>query len=239
MSVRFRDRAALLGETLVCADLHAGKDRTANVELPLGERENLLGRTRDLLERFEPAEVVFAGDVLHSFDRLPAAARETLSALRQTISEAGSDLVVLGGNHDTMLDTLWPGDVRAEYEIGPLAWPWADGAERSVVACHGHVEPAADADCYVIGHDHPTITIEGRKWHCYLYGESAYRGADVLVLPAFSHLVEGVSINRRFGTSALDSPLISDLGQFRPIVWDEGSDETRSFPPLSEFRRLL
>lgn len=238
MQPSFRDRALVLGGTLLCADLHVGKGRAANVDLPLGERDDLVDRLDALLADVAPERVVFAGDVLHSFDRVPADAEGTLTALVRTVRDAGADLVVVRGNHDTMLDTLWSGPVHDEYELRGVPGVGPDGS-GTVVVCHGHHEPAADADCYVVGHDHPTITIEGQKWHCYLHGEGVYRGADVFVLPSFSHLVEGVSINRRYGTADLTSPLITDLDSFRPVVRDEGAAETRRFPPLGEFRDLL
>ena len=65
-----------------------------------------------------------------------------------------------------------------------------------------------------------------------------YASADVLMLPAFTRLAAGVPVN---GPSARDfqSPLVTDLEGFRPIVRDEASDETLWFPPLDEFRSML
>lgn len=37
------------------------------MELPLGEHEDVTGRFAALVERFDPEEVVIAGDLLHSF----------------------------------------------------------------------------------------------------------------------------------------------------------------------------
>jgi hypothetical protein len=246
MEATLRDRAVLLGDTLVCADLHVGKARASNVEAPLGERDHLLDRLGTLLDRYDPAEVVVAGDFLHSFDRVPSDVRETVTALERRVRDAGAGLVVTPGNHDSMLDTVWQGPTEAEFVLAGVP-AVVDGVESTAgsdadgrtVVCHGHAEPEADADCYVVGHDHPAITIEGQKWHCYLYAPDAYRGAAVLVLPAFTHLAGGVSINRRRGTADLTSPLIADLDRFQPIVRDEEADETRAFPPLGEFRDLL
>lgn len=248
MEATLRDRAVLLGDTLVCADLHVGKAADSNVELPLGERDHLLERVGALLDRYDPGEVVVAGDFLHSFDRVPADVQGTATALAGRVRDTGARLVVTPGNHDSMLDSVWQGRTESEYVL-PGVPTVVDGAEASggldadddarTVVCHGHAEPATDADCYVIGHDHPAITIEGKKWHCYLYAADAYRGAAVLVLPAFTHLAGGVSVNQRRGTATLTSPLITDLDRFQPIVRDEDADETRAFPPLGEFRELL
>jgi hypothetical protein len=249
MNAAFRDRAVLLGETLVLADLHAGKVASSNVEVSLGEGDHLRERLAALLDRYDPAEVVFAGDLLHSFDRVPTTATGTVSALVTLVREAGAEPIVTPGNHDTMLETVWDGVTEHEYDLGTVPLPFGEGGadlganadqrERHTVVCHGHAEPATDAACYVVGHDHPTITIEGQKWHCYLFGAGAYRGADVLMLPAFTHTVAGVSIAGRRGTANLQSPLVDDLDRFRPVVRDEDADATRVFPPLGEFRELL
>lgn len=246
MDATLRDRAVLLGETLVCADLHVGKARASTVELPLGEREHLLDRLGALLDRYDPGEVVVAGDFLHSFDRVPSDARETVTALERRVRDAGARLVVTPGNHDSMLDAVWQGPTETEYVLSgvPAVVEAVDATAEGendgrTVVCHGHADPETEADCYVIGHDHPAITVEGQKWHCYLYAPEVYRGAAVLVLPAFTELAGGVSINRRRGTATLTSPLITDLDRFQPIVRDEEADETRAFPPLGEFRELL
>jgi len=242
MDAAFRDRALLLDETLVLADLHVGKVATSNVEIPLDEGEHLRERLSALLDQHDPGEVVFAGDLLHSFSRVPTRATTTISALKAVVRDAGARPVVTPGNHDTMLDSVWQGPTDGEYDLGTVSLPETlvdAGTDRHTVVCHGHAEPATEAEWYVIGHDHPTITIEGQKWHCSLFGEGVYDGSDVLVLPAFTHAVKGVSINRRRGTADLNSPLIDDLDQFRPVVRDEDAGTTRVFPPLGEFRELL
>lgn len=226
--IEFRDRAVYLpgSATLVLADVHLGKDATSNVEMRLGEHEDVTGRFADLVERFDPDEVVFAGDLLHSFSTLPRGVMETLSGLRTTAREAGVEVTVTPGNHDTMLGDLWKGPTESEHRVGD----W--------LVTHGHEEPESVADGYLVGHDHPAIEIEGQRRPCYLYGEGVYRGADVLMLPAFTRLAAGTPVNgARSGD--LMSPLARRVGTFRPLVRDEAADETLSFPPLSEFRSLL
>ena len=226
----FVGRAAYLpvSDALVLADLHAGRDATSNVTVPLGERADLLDRLAALLDRFSPGTVVLAGDVLHAFTHLPEDAAGTVADLESLVSDRGSDPVFVRGNHDGHLDSL--GDAVDEHRL-------ADGT----VVCHGHEAPEFDAPRYVVGHDHPAIVIEGRKHPCALYGPGAYRGADVLMLPAFTRLAAGVTINR-MRSRDFASPLIREgagIDGFRPLVHDENTGETLEFPPLGEFRRLL
>jgi metallophosphoesterase superfamily enzyme len=232
MDVTFRDRAVRLGETLVVADLHLGKGAASAVEFPLGADADVVGRFEDLLERFDPAEVVLAGDVLHSFDYVPDGVAETVGSLTDAARDAGARPVMIEGNHDTMLGSVWSGRVHDEYRVD------ADGTD--VLVCHGHEEPDGTAERYVIGHDHPMIEIEGRKRPCLLDGRGVYRESDVLVVPPFNRLVEGVSVNGRIGAARPHlSPLVTRVAQFRPLVYDETADETLEFPPLGQFDRML
>ncbi|MFC6726746.1 metallophosphoesterase, partial [Halobium palmae] len=98
--------------------------------------------------------------------------------------------------------------------------------------------PTEPPRLYVVGHDHPAIEIEGQKRPCFLYGPGVYRGADVLVLPAFNRLARGVTVNGRWG-SDFQSPLLSRVNEFRPVVYDTDSQETLEFPPLGKLRRML
>lgn len=227
-----RDRAAYIpdADALVCADLHVGRDATSNVEVRLGEHEDLTDRFAALLERYRPDEAVLAGDLLHSFDRLPTGAAETLQRLQNTADAVGCRVVVTPGNHDTMLETLWDGERSSFHRL----------RGTGVVVAHGHdeLEVDGDVDTYVVGHDHPVIEIEGARRPCYLYGTSQHDGCDVLMLPSFSRLPAGVAVNDMTSRD-FQSPFVRNADALRPIVRDEGGDTTHEFPPLGEFRRHL
>lgn len=224
--VTVRDRAALVEDVLVVADLHVGRGTASNVELPVGDGSDMVERFEALCRRFDPREVVVAGDFLHSFDTVPRLVEETVSGLRAAARDADVRLVVTPGNHDTMLDAIWSGPVEREYRVG------------ETIICHGDVEPEGDAQRYVIGHDHPAIVIEGQKRPCYLAGDGVYQGSDLLVLPSFNRLVSGVTVNEMSGADFM-SPLVRDPDALAPIVRDEDTDETFTFPPLGEFRHQL
>lgn len=228
MEVELRDRAAYLPgpETLVLSDLHLGKDAASNVDLPLGEHADITERVGTLVDAFDPGTVVVAGDLLHSFDALPRGVVESVGAIERAAAAAGADLVVTPGNHDSLLGQVWTGATADEHAAGD----W--------VVAHGHEAPEGDAAGYVVGHDHPTISVEGQRRPCYLWGPGAYRGADVLVLPSFTKLAAGVEVNEMHAGD-FQTPLVLDADAFRPIVWDEAAGETLAFPPLGEFRGLL
>lgn len=225
--VAFGRRAAYLpaADALVFADVHAGRDAASDVALPLGEREDLLDRLGDHLDRFEPGRVVLAGDLLHVHGSVPDGVRDTVDAIVAAVDDAGAALDVLAGNHDTMLDAVGV-DAADSVELG-------DGT----VVCHGHEEPPVGAARYVVGHQHPAVEIEGRRHPCFLYGPGQYgEDGDVLVLPAFTRLAAGTPVETLSEGTAV-SPLLADPSAYRPVVVSEG--EALAFPALGDLRGLL
>ncbi|MFC6973957.1 metallophosphoesterase [Halomicroarcula sp. GCM10025709] len=222
----FDDRAVVLDGTLVVADLHVGRGTGGSLELPVGSNTELVERFTSLVDRHDPERVVVAGDLLHSFQTVPRPVDDTVAGFERACREAGARLVVVPGNHDTMLDAVWDGPTEAAARIG------------DTVVCHGHEEPPEQGDRYVIGHDHPTIEIEGQRRPCYLVGADQYRGSEVLMVPSFNALNAGVVVNE-MRAGDFQSPLVTDTDELEPIVWDEQGRETLSFPPLGEFRRML
>jgi len=226
MELAYRDRALFLGDVLVLADLHVGKGATANLEIPVGDNADMTERFEALVRDGDVSAVVVAGDFLHSFGSIPRTVEETVREFTRIGEEQDVEIVVTPGNHDPMIESLWEGPIQREYRVG------------DTVVLHGHETPDADADRYVVGHDHPTIVIEGQRRPCYLYGEDVFRGADVLMLPSFNRLVRGVRVNGMYADDFM-SPLVRRAEAFRPVVRDEDGDETLEFPPLGEFRRML
>ena len=225
--IEYLDRAVYLPtvETLIVADLHVGRAATSDVELPMGEKSDLLDRLRALVETVEPERVVVAGDVLHSFSSVPYGVPDTLSTIETTIVESGTELVLIAGNHDTILPDVVEVAIEDSVEL-----------EDGTVVHHGHELPEVEAPRYVIGHEHPAIVIEGDRHPCFLEGMGQWNGAKVVVLPAFSRFAKGTVINT-METADVMSPLLSDLDACRPVV--RSSDKSLSFPPLGEIRSLL
>ncbi|MFC7072863.1 metallophosphoesterase [Halovenus rubra] len=226
--VTVRERAIVLDNVLVVADLHVGRGSASNVELPVGDGSDMIQRLSELCQEFNPGTVIVAGDLLHSFNTIPRQVERTVDGLQSVVSDLGAELVVTPGNHDTMLDTVWSGPTTQEYKI----------SGTGTVVCHGHVEPEMDAQRYIIGHDHPTISIEGQRLPCHLASQEAYQGAALLMLPSFNRLVRGVEVND-MSSSDFMSPLVCDAGSLAPALRDTDARETLTFPTLEEFRHRL
>lgn len=220
------DRAILLDDTLVCADLHLGVGPSAGLDLPLGTGAQTVERLEGLVERVNPARLIIAGDILHAFDAIPRPVREALARLADAPTDCEMELSVLAGNHDRQLEALWGGPIGTSRRVG------------DTLVCHGHESPTATADRYVIGHEHPVLQVAGRRRPCYLAGTSVADGADVVVLPAFSRLLQGVRVNR-VDADGLMSPLLDSPDDLTPIVWDEDAEKPVPFPRLSALRYHL
>jgi putative SbcD/Mre11-related phosphoesterase len=225
MEFTFADRAVFFEGTLILADLHLGREAAASVQVPVGSDHDAVERLDALCARFDPEQVVIAGDVLHAFDSVSAGVAETLSEIRERAETADARVVVTRGNHDARLDSVWDGPTTDAYRVG------------DAVVCHGHERPESDADVAIVGHDHPALVVEGQKRPCYLRGPGVGFD-DVLVLPAFDRLAAGTAVNDATG-DAFHTPLLDHAGSVRPIVLDEDTGETLSFPRLSSFRDLL
>jgi len=229
LPISFDTRAVVVpgADALVVADVHLGRGAASSVDAPISDTDRRR-RLEGLLERHTPETVVIAGDLLHAFDRIPRGVEPALEELDGVVERAGASLVVTPGNHDSMLESIYQGPTPEAYRL-------TDG---ETVVCHGHERPTLEADRYVIGHDHPAIDLEGRKLPCFLYGPAAYEGADVVMLPAFTSLAAGMTVNRMRG-SDFQSPLVRDIDGFHPGVWDDERGGMLWFPPLGECRSLL
>ncbi len=222
----FGARAVYLPEsdTAAVSDLHVGLAdavRRQGASIPVDERTALEEGVRDVLSRFDPSTLVFNGDVQHSFGGIGDAG-DTVRRLKRVAEAWGAETVFVEGNHDTDLDAVV--ETTTVYDEG------------DAVFVHGDTLPAnlPDASLYVVGHDHPTVEIEGQKEPCFLYGP--FEDASVAMTPALNPLCEGVVVNEMRASDFM-SPFVRRFDDFRVAV--EADGDVLRFPPIREFRRML
>jgi metallophosphoesterase superfamily enzyme len=170
-------RALWLSELrlLVVADLHWGyavSHRTSGNLLPIWGDEEIAARLRGLLADYQPAEMLWLGDSLHSL--AGRAAAEAFLA-----DPALPPVTVLAGNHDVR----WPRAREASLQRGGF------------FLHHGNAEPAVPPGCVeIIGHHHPAVT-----WYDGAGGRlklpALVEGPHRLILPAFSPWASGTPWN--------------------------------------------
>jgi DNA ligase-associated metallophosphoesterase len=171
---------------LFVADAHFGKDavfRARGIPVPVGSTADNLMRLDILIAEFEPAMLVFLGDLLHARE---SHAMQTLDALHAwRARHAELRLVLVEGNHDRHAGAL-PQTLRVEYVQEP--WrigPWA--------LCH---MPQRVEGAYVLaGHVHPVYRIATRtdsvRVPCFRFTSGCG------VLPAFGSFTGGAREERR------------------------------------------
>ncbi|MGB9901963.1 metallophosphoesterase [Methanothrix sp.] len=208
--------------TCVLSDIHIGLEEELFAQgllFPLREMEELLRRIGILLERFNPRKLVLAGDVVHSFGRADQRIRRKLEVILNAI-RSRCDLILVSGTHDGMLPYMGF-KAQRRYDEGGYTVSHGDEDLRE----HGHL---------IIGHEHPVLDVEMMRIPCYLFGMGLMDGMDIIVLPAFNPLCQGVAVNHLEAPDLL-SPLLRrvDTGKLHPVVEMEG--EVMVFP---EIRRL-
>jgi uncharacterized protein len=171
-------RLALFHETdkwLAVADLHFGYElsqRLAGRLIPLWGMTSIEARLAELLDEYQPRQLIIAGDLVHD-NASAAAASELLARLRQRC-----EVIALTGNHDRR--------VEGKIEFVPR-WETPDFLFE-----HGHW-PAEETDrIRIIGHHHPAATIRDGaglrlKFPALIQQERCW------ILPAFSPWAGGVS----------------------------------------------
>lgn len=212
-------------EALVVADLHLGRSRTAAFEYPLDAGVKVIDRLLELVDHFEASSLIVAGDCLDAFGVIPPGVTDRFRNLQEKLARRDAEFLPIRGNHDTMLDSLLDDEPPEARTIG------------DTIICHGHAMPDELGDRYILGHEHPALRIEGAKEPCYLLGEQAFDGSDVLVLPAFSPLVRGTTFNT-YTSDDCHTPILhhTTLERYRPILV---ADPSLEFPALGELRAHL
>ncbi len=205
--------------TCVISDTHIGLEEelfSQGLVFPLREREEIIKRIETILAKFNPRRLVIAGDVLHSFGRADHRIRRKLESIIDT-ARSRCDTLLVSGTHDGMLPYLGFSTL-SRYDEGGYTITHGD----EDLSDHGHL---------VIGHEHPVLDVEMVRVPCYLFGKNLIDEMDLLVLPAFNPLCQGVAVNHLEICDAL-SPMLRrvDIGSLHPIVEIEG--EVMVFPAI-------
>ena len=166
---------------LFVADLHMGKAATYRAlgqPVPSGTTDENLRRLSQLLQHYQPVQVVFLGDFLHAAQARTASVFKALAAWRTRFS--GVHCVLVRGNHDSRA-----GDPPPELHINVVDEPYLVGP---FAACH---HPQAHATHAVLaGHLHPAVQLRGpardrMRLPCFCFQ------ARQAILPAFGEFTGG------------------------------------------------
>lgn len=176
-------------DCIVLSDIHLGvtyPDRP----YPVMEHQDIDKRILQIIEKFEPKEIVLNGDIFST-----TSIDEYWVDMFDGYSQRVDRLVFTRGNHERRkngypesIQDAYP--VKQQYELGDY------------LIHHGHRTPTTPSSVDIIGHLHPQIDDKD----VLLYGDGAYYGTDVFVLPKFSNVVGGSVV----GESSVNCPVVDD-----------------------------
>ncbi len=175
---------------LVVADVHIGKAatfRALGVPVPRGTTNGNLERLSILIEKLDPATVVFLGDLLHAKEALGASIVAALLAWRERHADVA--MVLVEGNHDAKAGELPPA-----LNIERVGDPWRlDG-----IAFRHHPVMDDNGSAVLAGHMHPAVVLRGRaddtaRLPCFWMRDR------MAILPAFGDFTGGAPVLREPG----------------------------------------
>ncbi|MBO8179982.1 MAG: metallophosphoesterase family protein [Archaeoglobus sp.] len=176
------ERAAIVGNTAVIADLHLGFENVLQEKgyaVPRMQLKEIKDRVKSIIEKYDIDRIVVAGDLKHEFSRnLPYEWED----VREFIESVDVELEVVRGNHDNYLAAILADygiELKEKVKVGDY------------VVIHGHKE--FEGEKIIMGHEHPAVKIRVRgalyTFPCYLVADSSK-----IVLPAFSPLMGGSDV---------------------------------------------
>ena len=172
------------GRVLFIADLHIGKAATYRAlgqPVPSGTTAENLRRISQLIEHYQPKQLVFLGDFLHARQARTPAVLDTLTDWRSSCLQL--DCTLVRGNHDSRA-----GDPPAGLGISVVDEPYLLGP---FAACHHPQQHATHA--VLAGHTHPVVQLQGPardrlRLPCFVFDQRS------AVLPAFGEFTGGFAV---------------------------------------------
>lgn len=224
MKIEVVDLGLYIGDLriLVVADLHIGHEASLEkhgVLLPLSTYPRMKKKLLDMISERAVDELIILGDVKTEFGRPSiqewVEVKDLLSTLKNRLR-----VHVVRGNHDNyILNILSRFSIDFHYPYFKLG---------DVMFIHGHELPPLDVEdvnLIVMAHEHPAVTLRDKlgvkfKFKCFLKG--VYGDKELMVIPSFSPLATGASINEARREELL-SPILQniDIGELTPIVVED------------------
>lgn len=171
-------------QTLFIADVHFGKEatfRAAAIPIP-DQTTELLQRLTRLISATQAVRLIVLGDLIHARRGRCATTFRQIAEWREANRNV-LEMVLVRGNHD-----LAAGDPPLDWQLRCVADPGVLGPFAL-----NHIPPATETPAAaptLAGHLHPVVRLSGPardslRLPCFLLRP------HVLVLPAFSHFVDG------------------------------------------------
>lgn len=208
----FNEKALILGDALVVADLHIGiehelRDRGIFVR---SNTDDMKRKAVKLLRRSGAARLIILGDLKHSIPlRKPHGSAHAISygersEIKNFVEELSSyaEVILIKGNHDGSLERMFPDtEIHKSYSID------------NVLLVHGHADIGSKPEPrkIIIGHNHPCIEFvddfgKGVRESAWIKARLNKRAAEfygmknapeLIVMPAFNDRISGTPFNTK------------------------------------------
>lgn len=192
---------------LVVTDFHIGIEEAMNKQgflVPRFQVKEMRKRLRKILDKTKPDKIIILGDLKHEFGRISSQEWHDTLEMIELMTGYTDDLVLLKGNHDTIL-----GPIAEKKEIKLKDHYYLHGN----YFCHGDKIPENkdfnDAERIIVGHEHPAISIRNEyraeRYKCFLQG--SFRDKKFVLVPSFSEVSEGTDILK----DSILSPFLKEI----------------------------
>lgn len=198
MEYKFLDKAIFFEEEkiLVIADLHFGYEKNledSGIFIPRSQykiiKENLekIFKTTGRLK-----EIIILGDLKHQFGNIFRQEWKEINNFLNFLEENSERIILIKGNHDGEL-----GQIKNREKVETKNFY----VKENLAFLHGNKKYLKVLDKKIkylfLGHFHPAIllkdNVKRENYKCFLKGK--WEGKEVLILPSFFPLTEGVDVN--------------------------------------------
>ncbi|MFT4868314.1 MAG: putative SbcD/Mre11-related phosphoesterase [Candidatus Nanohaloarchaea archaeon] len=184
---------------LVISDLHLGLEKTMTFKGNYIPQNQLKQMKEDISEAKDITgadRILVNGDLKNQF-KTSYSENEEVKELANFLNFNFDEVIIVEGNHDTFLKSNLSerGIEMKDYHIeGRILFAHGDKSLEEL-----EIENLENIDTIVIGHEHPAIAMKDdigvkEKVPALLYGETG-DGKNLVVLPAFSKIANGTSVN--------------------------------------------
>jgi len=181
-------------KTLVIGDLHLGYETMLKkqISIPFNQTKKTLDELKAVLDylaenKKDVKKIILLGDIKHYFS-FNQEEENSVNRIIEFLREK-AEVICIRGNHDKMKIA---GINFQDFYV-----------KNNIAFIHGHKAfneiYDKNINIIVMGHIHPTIIlkdkqkIKAEKYKCFLVGR--WKGKEVIILPSFSFITEGVSFN--------------------------------------------
>lgn len=237
IKVELIDKALLIDNILVIADLHIGYEETLNQQgifLPRSQFQSIKKDLDNVFKKIKKTdkieEIVILGDLKHEFSGISEQEWQEVSEILDYLALKCKKIILIRGNHDTILPFDKKNIKVRDFYI-----------KNDVGFFHGHrfFNEILDKKIkiLVLGHKHPAITIRDKvkseRYKCFLIGK--WKDKEVVVMPSFFPLIEGSDIFIEDTNLALNL----NFKNFKVYVIGPGNRRVYEFGKLGNFGRLV